>query len=212
MTCLKSVLDILDVVGMTILTELYIWHWQFTHRRAWIVAPVWLAASFIIHRDTLRTLGWRIDNLKTSTRNAALLFGLFAMTLMGTGLIRRAPTHVPPNHGSVSHLAAYFGFCIFQQIVLNSLITNRLLELSSRIWLAAVLAGIVFAIVHWPNPVLVPLTFVGGAAMAWLFARERNILPLAAGQVVLSLLIWWAFPLSWHHGLRVGPGYYSFRR
>ncbi len=48
--------------------------------------------------------------------------------------------------------------------------------------------------------------------MAWLFARERNILPLAALQVILSLLVWWAFPIAWHHGLRVGPGYYTFTR
>jgi hypothetical protein len=212
MTRLKSALDIIDILGITLLIELYIWRWQFTHRRAWIAAPVWLAASFLIHRNTLSTLGWRIGNLKNATRNAALVLGSFAVALIAIGLIRHSPTRVPPNHGSISHLAAYLGFCIFQQIVLNSLITNRLLELCPRIWLASVLAGVIFATVHWPNPVLVPLALVGGAAMAWLFARERNILPLAVGQVALSLLIWWAFPISWHHGLRVGPGYYSFRR
>jgi hypothetical protein len=212
MTRLKSALDIIDIVGITILVEVYIWRWQFTHRRAWIAAPVWLAASFMVHHDTLRTLGWRIDNLKAATRNAAVILGLFAVGLIAIGLIRRAPTRIPPNHNSVSHLAIYFGFCIFQQIVLNSLITNRLLELCSRFWIDAVIAGLIFAAVHWPNPVLVSLTFVGGTAMAWLFARERNILPLAIGQVILSLLIWWAFPLSWHHGLRVGPGYHLFIR
>jgi hypothetical protein len=45
--------------------------------------------------------------------------------------------------------------------------------------------------------------------MAWMFARERNILPLAVGQALLGSLVWWAFPVAWHHMLRVGPGYYS---
>ncbi len=68
------------------------------------------------------------------------------------------------------------------------------------------------AALHWPNPVLVPLTLVGGVGMAWLFARERNILPLALGQAVLGALVWWAFPLAWHHSMRVGPGYWAFHQ
>jgi hypothetical protein len=56
----------------------------------------------------------------------------------------------------------------------------------------------------------VPLTLLGGVAMAWLFAEERNILPLALGQAVLGALVWWAFPLAWHHSMRVGPGYWIF--
>ena len=44
----------------------------------------------------------------------------------------------------------------------------------------------------------------------WLFARQPNILPLTLGQAVLGGLVWWAFPLAWHHSMRVGPGYYAF--
>jgi len=71
------------------------------------------------------------------------------------------------------------------------------------------LTGLIFAACHWPNPVLVPLTLIGGTAMAWMFGRQRNIIPLAIGQAILGSLIFWAFPLAWHHHLRVGPGYYS---
>ena len=70
--------------------------------------------------------------------------------------------------------------------------------------------GVIFAGLHWPNPVLVPLTFIGGTAMSWLFSRERNIIPLTVGQALLGTLVWWVFPVAWHHGMRVGPGYYSF--
>jgi membrane protease YdiL (CAAX protease family) len=78
------------------------------------------------------------------------------------------------------------------------------------VWPAALLAGFAFGALHWPNPVLVPITFVGGVAMAWMFAQERNILPLALGQAVLGSLIWLAFPLAWHHSMRVGPGYWAY--
>jgi hypothetical protein len=46
--------------------------------------------------------------------------------------------------------------------------------------------------------------------MSWLFARQRNILPLAIFQGIVGTLVWWAFPVVWHHGMRVGPGFYSF--
>ena len=65
--------------------------------------------------------------------------------------------------------------------------------------LALLLGGIVSA-----------LTFFAGAVMAWLFARERNIIPLAIGQGILGTLVWWAFPVTWHHAMRVGPGFYRF--
>ena len=88
---------------------------------------------------------------------------------------------------------------------------NRLLAAFQQPSVAALVAGAIFGALHWPNPVLVPLTFAGGVAMAWLFATERNILPLTLGQAILGALVWWAFPLAWHHSMRVGPGYRTFR-
>ena len=85
---------------------------------------------------------------------------------------------------------------------------NRLVSLLRSRWVAGLAAGVIFAALHWPNPVLVPLTFIAGTAMAAMFDRVRNILPLAAGQALLGSLVWWAFPVAWHHMLRVGPGYY----
>jgi len=78
---------------------------------------------------------------------------------------------------------------------LNSYLTNRLLGVTDSPVRAALLSGTIFAALHWPNPVLIPLTFIGGVAMAWLFARDRNIIPLAIGQGILGTLVWWAFRL-----------------
>ena len=87
---------------------------------------------------------------------------------------------------------------------------NRLLQGIRSREAASFVGGLLFGALHWPNPVLVPLTFIGGVMMCWLFARERNILPLVLGQALLGALVWWAFPLAWHHSMRVGPGYYTY--
>jgi len=188
----------------------YIWRLQFTHPSAWLVFPVWLVVSFLAHHDTPKTLGWRADNLWPATRRAAVVFGVFILALCAAGLYLDALHRLPAHLISGRRFFGYFSFCLLQQVALNSYLMDRFLSVVERPWVAALLAGIIFAGLHWPNPVLVPLTLVGGFAMCWLFARERNILPLTLGQAVLGGLVWWAFPIAWHHAMRVGPGYYAF--
>ncbi len=189
----------------------YIWKLQAVASRTWWVFVVWLVVSFLARRDTPKTIGWRADNLWRATKRAACFFLPSAVLICFAGLflgmLHRMPTHFLQPKRFVGYLA----FCLLQQVGLNSFLTNRLLAAFEKPVPAAVLSGVVFAALHWPNPVLVPLTFLGGVAMAWLFATERNILPLALGQAVLGALVWWAFPLSWHHSMRVGPGFREYR-
>ncbi len=199
---------VFDIVAMPLLIEWYIWRLQFSTPRAWIIFAVWIAASFLLHRDTPKTLGWRADNLWPATKQAALAFAVMVGGLVAAGLALGAPPRLPPNLASFGRLWSYFAFCLLQQVALNSFLNNRLLFLLSNRWVTSLLAAGIFAVCHWPNPVLVPLTFIGGGVMAWLFARHRNIVPLAIGQAILGSLAWWSFPVAWHHHLRVGPGYY----
>lgn len=72
---------------------------------------------------------------------------------------------------------------------------------------AAFLTGIIFAAVHWPNPVLVAGTFGWGVASALLFERWRSIWALGLAQVPLSSLLLAVTPGSWNHGFHIGPFY-----
>jgi CAAX prenyl protease-like protein len=204
-------LAVLDVVAIPLLIALYIWRLQFSAPRFWMVFLVWLTASFLLHRDTPKTLGWRADNLWPATRQAAVVFAIFAAALLVAGLALGAPHRIPGHLASLRGLWNYFAFCLLQQVALQSFLNNRLIAIFSTRWLSSLLAGTIFGLLHWPNPVLVPATFVAGSAMAWLFARHRNIIPLAVIQAVLGALVGWAFPVAWHHVLRVGPGYYLLR-
>ena len=189
---------------------LYIWRLHWSHPKSWVVFPIWLILSFLIHRDTPKTMGWRADNVGPAIRQGATVFAVFVLVVCVSGLllgaIHRMPLHLTDRHRFIG----YFAFCMLQQIALNSYLTNRFLSALDSPKLAALFAGVIFAGLHWPNPVLVPVTLVGGVAMAWLFSKQRNILPLTLGQAILGGLIWWAFPMAWHHSMRVGPGYYSF--
>jgi hypothetical protein len=205
---IRTVLSLTDVIGIPVFIGWFIWRGQFSAPLSWLGFPCWLVASFLIHRDTPKSLGMRADNLWSAIQQAAVVYGVFVIALVVTGFALGRAYRPPPNYRSFGRLWAYFAFCLMQQIALNSLLTNRLVSLVTRRWLASAIAGAIFSALHWPNPVLVPLTLIAGTAMAWMFARERNILPLAVGQALLGSLVWWAFPIAWHHMLRVGPGYY----
>jgi hypothetical protein len=203
-------LSIADLIGIPLLILLFIWRLQFTHFRMWLIFPIWIVASFVLHRDTPKTLGWRADNLKRAGIEAAIFFGIAIAIVLAIAFARGTPHHVAWR-AVAEHLWSYFAFCLLQQVALNSLVNNRAISLFSRAWLSSLVAGLVFASAHWPNPVLVPITLVGGVAMAWLFRRNRNILTLAFGQAVVGSLLALAFPAVWIHNLRVGPGYYRWK-
>lgn len=204
------ILNVVEPLAFGAFVARYIWQLQATFFFSWLVFPVWLVASFVAHGDTLKTMGWRPDNLLSATKRAALVFSACIAGLILAGILLGAWHHSAPQLLVPRHFFSYMAFCLLQQVALNSYLTNRLLGAMGSTASVSFLTGALFAALHWPNPVLVPLTFIGGVVMAWLFARERNIIPLAIGQGFLGTLVWWAFPVAWHHGLRVGPGFYAF--
>jgi len=205
-SCLVEALAFAAFVGW------YIWRLQADEPWTSWVLLLWLVGSYFLRKDTPKTIGWRADNLWPATVQAAKFFGAGFLAIFATGaclgMLHRAAYHVIEPR----RLASYLAFCLLQQVALNSLVMNRLLTaFGGKIGPAALVAGLVFSALHWPNPVLVPITLVGGAGMAWLFGKQRNIVPLAVGQMVLGSVIWWAFPLVWHHSMRVGPAYWNYR-
>jgi membrane protease YdiL (CAAX protease family) len=204
-------LALLDVIGLPFAAMWIIWRQPPQVSHAWILLPAWLIASFLIQRDSPKTLGLRADNLWPAFKRASIVLGATAAALILVGILRGV--RIPTSAGifAPKHFWNYFAFCLLQQVALNSLFSNRIYFLTKRIGISAFIAGIIFATLHWPNPVLMPATFVAGVVMSWLFLKQRNILPLAIWHMVLGVLIGWALPIAWHHGLRVGPGYYTFR-
>lgn len=186
----------------------YIWGWQFVFPDFALVLAAFLLMSFLVHGDTPKTLGLGYQGLAGAFAEAMLATAALAVVLVAIsaasgrlGLVRVSPENF-------WLFARYFGWCVFQQVGMQSFFTNRLLAVFARPRCAALTSGVIFAAFHLPNPVLVPVTFVGGALLAWLFARRRNVLPLALAQALVSTLVAVVFPASWHHGMRVGPGYY----
>jgi len=183
----SPLLPLIEALAFAAFAGWFIWRLQEASRYAWMAFPIWLMASFAANQDTPRSLGWRADNLWNATKRSSLILLPCAIAIAVTGLFLGG-RHSLPHVILPGRFLGYMSFCLVQQIGLNSLVTNRLLAAVSSPVTVSLIAGALFA----------------------LFGKQRNILPLTLWQSVLGSLVWWAFPIAWHHSMRVGPGFYRF--
>jgi hypothetical protein len=94
---LKRWLSLADVMLLPAFIIWFIWRLQFMVRGSWGIFVAWLVASFLLHHDTAKTLGWRGDNIWPSTKQALAVFGPMAAALVIIGSLLGAPRHLPPN-------------------------------------------------------------------------------------------------------------------
>jgi membrane protease YdiL (CAAX protease family) len=111
----------------------------------------------------------------------------------------------------VAHILAYAVWALVQQFILQVFVLLRLLRLEIRRWPAILLAAVLFAIAHLPNPVLVPVTLVWGVATSLAYLRYRNLYAIALAHGILGMGLAVCVPNAVHHHMRVGLGYLEYR-
>ena len=185
----------------------YIWRWRPTYPHFWMVLLGVVLASHFLHRDTFRT-SWPLI-----CRNAGQRPGRIAhrpRLLHSSSRIRfcaACPDVCASEPARRCFTAGYGIWCAFQQYLAQSYFHNRLMEVVRNRHLSSLLVGIIFGSAHIPNPILMVATTVAGFVFAEVFARHRNIWPIALAQAVGGLLIAAVSPASLIHNMRVGPGY-----
>src|ERR1700727_1502385 len=197
-------LTFLEALVFSGLVGMFIWRWQAADPYSWVIFPVWLVASFLLHRDTPKTLGWRGDNFGAATSQGLWMFAAFIAAVVICGICLGALHRTPQHLLDRQRFIGYFAFCTLQQVAVNSYLMNRFLYATST--------PIASSSLQDTNAARQEHPLIAGFGMCLLFARQRNILPLTLGQAILGGLTWWAFPIAWHHSMRVGPGYYAFAR
>jgi len=185
----------------------YIWRWQHTYPHAWMVLWGIILVSHVAHRDTLRSLGLTFGEARESAQLVLPIALVFYVPLLAFGFARHVLAIVPLNWHALYSFLGYAAWCAFQQYLAQSYFHNRLMEAIHNRHLSSLLVGVIFGSAHIPNPILMVATTVAGFVFAEIFARHRNIWPIALAQAVGGLLLAAVSPASLMHNMRVGPGY-----
>ena len=109
------------------------------------------------------------------------------------------------------HAVFYAIWAVEQQFMLNSFFYKRFESLIGDTTVAVVITALLFSLVHIPNPVLVPATFLGGILFVETFRRWRNIYPIAIAHAMFGLTLAITVPDHWLHHMRVGLGFLRFK-
>jgi membrane protease YdiL (CAAX protease family) len=198
--------DILLAAAIILATEAYIW---LLHARApWSVAiPIALTLLLWFRQSqTLESLGLRFSSFTLSFRQWSILWMVMAVIFLLFGW--RILFHWKILERGV----IYFIWCALQQLLYQSIVCTVMRKTVTPRWAAALVSALIFAVLHLPNPVLVPGTFAWGVLSFYLFENSPSVYGLALLQVMLSSLLMWSTPPRLHHLFRVGPAFYRIHR
>lgn len=186
----------------------YIWRWQPVWPHAWMLLWAVILVSQVLHHDTLRGLGLGWTELRASAQTILPLAVILYLPMLLYGFAQHSLVLLRPHWHILGPLLAYGGWCLFQQYLAQSYFHNRLMLIIRNRHVSSGLVAIMFSAAHLPNLPLMIATLIAGFIFSEVFARHRNIWPLALAQAVGGLLLAAVVPDAVIHHMRVGPGYF----
>lgn len=190
---------------------LYIWRWQFSYPRLWIALLAIMVLSHLAHGERPRDLGLTLAGLRSNAETILPLVLAIYLPLVFYGFARHLLVLLVPGKQSLVWFTAYLWWCAVQQYVAQSYFHRRLMCVIENPHRRSLVVGLMFGATHIPNPILMVVTTLAGFIFAEVFARQRNIWPLALAQAAGGFLIAAISPPSLIRNMRVGPGYYFYR-
>jgi len=177
------------------------------------LAFVLVIGSQVLRREELRDLGLRFDNFFSALKLLALPMIVVTLVCVALGWMSGTRPDIFRWHAArpiVFQLLLGFAWGFVQQYVLQSFINRRAQIVWQRGLRSVLLTAAVFALLHFPNPWLMLMTFIGGLVWAFVYQRTPNLFALAVSHSVMTWVLVSTLPDSALNHLRFGFKYFAY--
>lgn len=171
----------------------------------WITVA-WIVVTAVLARNRSRPIGLGHKGLLPSLWIVPAAIVLFCLGAW----IAESLHSLHPLYGPLpllEHVLEYGIWALIQQFILQVYVLLRLLRLGLSRPRAIVVAALMFAVAHIPNPVLTPAVLLWGMTCCWLYLRYRNLYAIALAHGILGMCLAITVPNGINHHMRVGLGY-----
>ena len=149
------------------------------------VIVVLLVTCYVRDKVTARELGLRLDNFLSVLRRLAVPLGAFVLLAIaigyGAGTLRFGTRFY-------SMLLTVPLWALVQQYMLLAFVNRRLRVLSGERQ-SAVMTALLFALLHFPNPILMVVCAAGGYIWAHAYERNPNLFANALTHTLASAVL-----------------------
>ncbi len=205
----------IEVSSVFFLIIYQIW---FAGRKSFLAATVALfivVGSWISRKESFENLGLRPPSMKRLWLVLSLLLLIFSSFAVIFAAYSQKTTEgtMPATIKILGHALRYFGWAFFQQLLLNGYFARRFANVFHGNLSAAIATGVVFSLVHAPNPLLMIVTLFTGMASAYVFLKNykfaglyfKNPYLLAILHVAIGVCIAHLLPDTLTLHMKIGP-------
>jgi membrane protease YdiL (CAAX protease family) len=190
----------------------YLWWGRFEYHKALLLSLAYVGAigvvvfSHLYFKDSLNGLGLRRDNFLEALKVAAAPNLLLLGIILTWGLTAEGLTLSWNNS-----ILLYFPWAFLQQYVLQNFLLARTGDILGRTSSAAIIASLLFALIHLPNTALVVASLIGALVWCRIFLKVPNIFVVSLSHALFGILLVVFFKFSGFDQLQVGRSGYAYR-